>query len=106
MGEIFFRPAARRDLIAHYIYLAKNANEATANRFLKNAEESFNALTLHPRIGVKFILRHPELKGMRKWHVNEFNKFLIFYLTSTKGISIVRVLHAAQNWWDLLDIEG
>lgn len=103
MGKIFFRPAARHDLIAHYIYLAENANEATADHFLNNAETSCYALATHPNIGAPLVLRHSELHGLRKWHVNEFNKFLIFYLTSSKGISIVRVLHA-QNWWSLLGI--
>ncbi|MEK6746930.1 MAG: type II toxin-antitoxin system RelE/ParE family toxin [Pseudomonadota bacterium] len=105
MGKIFYRSAARHDLIAHYIYLAENANDVTADRFLKNAEESFNALVLQPKMGALLALRHPVLQGLRKWHVNEFNKFLIFYLPRRKGVSIVRVLHAAQNWWTLLDIE-
>ena len=41
---------------------------------------------------------------MRKWHVKEFEKFLIFYMPSRGGVSIVRVLHAAQDWWGLLGL--
>jgi toxin ParE1/3/4 len=41
---------------------------------------------------------------MRKWQVKGFEKFLIFYLPHSKGVSIVRVLHAAQDWWSLLGI--
>ena len=41
---------------------------------------------------------------MRKWPVNGFEKFLIFYLPSGNGVTIVRVLHAAQDWWGLLGI--
>lgn len=105
MERVFYRPAARRDLISHYIYLAGEASEATADRFLTNAEASFNALAIHPKMGAQLVLRHPELQGLRKWHVNDFDKFLIFYLPRRKGVSVVRVLHAAQNWWALLDIE-
>jgi len=43
---------------------------------------------------------------MRKWRVKGFESFLIFYMTRQDGISIVRVLHAAQDWWRLLDIES
>jgi hypothetical protein len=34
MGRVYLRPAARRDLIAHYCYLAENAGEVVprANR--------------------------------------------------------------------------
>lgn len=106
MERVFYRPAAKRDLIAHYIYFAENANEATADRFLNNAEASFHTLATHPKMGAPLVLRHPELQGLRKWHVNGFDKFLIFYFPRRKGVSIVRVLHAAQNWWALLDIEG
>jgi len=34
MATVYRRPSARRDLIAHYIYLAANAGDATADRFL------------------------------------------------------------------------
>ena len=50
------------------------------------------------------LLRAPRLAGLRKWRVDGFEKFLIFYLPRQGGISIVRVLHAAQDWWGLLGI--
>jgi len=37
--------------------------------------------------------------------VSEFDKYLIFYLPRPDGVSLVRVLHAAQDWWDLLGVE-
>jgi len=45
------------------------------------------------------------LAGVRKWRVKGFERFLIFYQTHLDAISIVRVLHTAQDWWRLLDIE-
>jgi hypothetical protein len=36
--------------------------------------------------------------------VKDFPKFLIFYLPHSRGITIVRVLHASQDWWALLDV--
>lgn len=48
MGGVFKRPAARRDLVAHYVYLAEHAGESVALRFLGQAEVSFAGLTEHP----------------------------------------------------------
>jgi len=55
-------------------------------------------------MGVPLTLRSPRLAGLRKWQVSGFEKILIFYLPSAGGVSIVRVLHAAQDWWSLLEI--
>ena len=42
---------------------------------------------------------------MRKWRVKDFDNHLIFYLPRPDGVSIVRVLHAASDWWSLLGID-
>lgn len=90
----------------HFVYLAENAGMDTAERFLINAEGSFNDLALRPRIGAPLVLKHPELAGIRKWRVKDFDEYLIFYLPRSDGISIVRVLHAARDWWSLLGIDA
>ena len=105
MATVYRRPAAHRDLIAHYIYLAENAGDATADRFLSNAEASFNDLAKQPKIGAPLTLRRSELAGLRKWQVRKFDNFLIFYVPHRGGVSIVRVLHAAQDWWTLLGMD-
>jgi toxin ParE1/3/4 len=99
---IFKRAAARRDLVEHYVYLAENATPEVAERFLERAEESFAQLLEQPLMGAPLTLRRAELAGVRKWHVREFESVLIFYLARPNGISIVRVLHAAQDWWRAL----
>ncbi len=102
---VYKRAAARRDLIAHFVYLAENAGITTADRFLANAEASFSDLAQHPEMGAPLTLNHPQLAGLRKWRITEFEKFLVFYFPRPNGVSIVRVLHAAQDWWGLLGIE-
>jgi toxin ParE1/3/4 len=104
MGLVYRRPAARRDLIIHYGYLIENAGLAVADRFLCNIEASFDDLAGQPMIGAPLTLRHPALTGMRKWRVKDFDNHLIFYLPNPDGVSIVRVLHAARDWWRLLHI--
>ena len=56
-------------------------------------------------IGTLLTLHDPALAGMRKWPVTDFKNHLIFYLPHHNGISVVRVLHAARDWWSLLGIK-
>lgn len=78
---------------------------ATADRFLARAEATFTELIEHPAIGAPLTLRRSELVGIRKWRVKDFEKFLIFYFPRPRGgVSVVRVLHAAQDWWGMLGL--
>lgn len=106
MARVRLRPAARRDLINHYVYLSGNAGAEIADRFLNAAESSFADLAAQPTMGASQRLRMSELGGMRKWRVKGFETVLIFYLVRSDGISIVRILHAAQDWWKLLETEN
>ncbi len=100
------REAARRDLIEHFVYLAENAGSDVAERFLTNAEVSFNDLAQLPRMGAPLTLTHPSLANIRKWRIKGFDNHLIFYEVRPDGISIVRILHAASDWWGLLGMNG
>lgn len=104
MRRVYRRAAARRDLVEHYVYLAEQAGEAVAERFLAQVEQTFLDLAENREIGSSLNSRHPQLAGLRKWRVKDFDAFLIFYLPRPDGVSIVRVLHAAQDWWSRLDI--
>ena len=105
MPKIYQRAAARRDLVEHFVYLAENADLETAERFLGQTEASFNVLAEQPLIGAPLSLYDPALAGMRKWPVRDFQNDLIFYLPHPNGLSVVRVLHAARDWWGLLGIK-
>jgi toxin ParE1/3/4 len=104
MAQVHKRATAKHDLIGHYVYLAENADMETAERFLLEADVSFTDLARNPKMGAALPLNRPELAGMRKWQIQGFERFLIFYLPHSDGVSIVRVLHAAQDWWSLLGI--
>jgi len=94
--------AARSDLVDHFVYLAEEASETVADRFLAKAEESFVVLAREPLIGAPLTLRDPQLAGMRKWRVKDFDRFLVFYMPRPSGVLIARVLHTSQDWWQLL----
>ena len=104
MGRIERSASARADLIGHFVYLAEQASEATANRFLDRADESFGFLGSQPEIGAPVPTQLPALSGVRKWRVKDFDRFLIFYVLIGGGIRVIRVLHAAQDWWSLFDM--
>ncbi|HMS83762.1 MAG TPA: type II toxin-antitoxin system RelE/ParE family toxin [Nitrospira sp.] len=106
MPTVHQHAAARRDLVEQFFYLAGEAGLETAERFLTNAEASFNDLARQPMIGAPVTLRHPDLAGIRKWRIKDFENHLIFYIPQPDGVTIVRVLHAARDWWSLLGLES
>ncbi|MEK7760850.1 MAG: type II toxin-antitoxin system RelE/ParE family toxin [Nitrospirota bacterium] len=106
MPTAYQRAAVRRDLVEQFVYLSEQAGLDTAERFLLNAEASFNDLARQPMIGAPLTLQHPNLAGIRKWHITDFDNHLIFYTPRPDGVSIVRVLHAARDWWSLLGMEN
>jgi len=100
----FKRAAARQDLIDHYVHLAGVAGDAVADRFLASAEQSFADLAAQPEMGAPLALRNPQLVGLRMWRVRDFEDVLIFDRPRPDGVSIVRVLHGAMDWWRLLGL--
>ncbi|MBY0505184.1 MAG: type II toxin-antitoxin system RelE/ParE family toxin [Bryobacteraceae bacterium] len=89
----------------HYVHLAEQAGEEVAERFLQQAEESFRDLASHPAMGAPLSSRAARFEGLRKWRVKQFENFLIFYLPRPDGVSIIRILHATRDWWDLLEVQ-
>ena len=106
MQRVYQRAVARRDLVEHFVYLAENASLGTAERFLAQAEASFDDLAGQPMMGAPLTLKRPELAGLRKWRVKDFDNFLIFYMPRPDGVSIVRVLYATRDWWGVLGMDA
>jgi toxin ParE1/3/4 len=57
-------------------------------------------------MGTALTLRRTELGAIRKWRVREFDNFLIFYEPRPDDVSIVRVLYATRDWWQLFGVDG
>ncbi len=104
MVRIYKRTAAKRDLIQHFVYLADHAGIEIAEQFLIEVESSIANLASFPEMGSPTPSGRQQLAGLRKCPVANFDKFLIFYAPHPHGISVVRVLHAAQDWWSLFEI--
>lgn len=77
-----------------------------AERFLLAVDAEFAALAATPGMGGAVEARHPRLADLRKWRVGGFPNILIFYQRRRNGISIIRVIHAARDWWALVGVES
>jgi toxin ParE1/3/4 len=51
----------------------------------------------NPEIGSVYPVKNPRLKGLRKWQVKDFRKYLIFYRVQETSVEILRVLQGNQD---------
>jgi|SRR5581483_5694347 len=100
MGRALVRPAAKRDLVLHFAYLAENSSLAVARRFLAAVRHSFAELARMPHIGAPNKLK--KFPRLRMWRVEGFEKYLIFYEPIEGKAEIMRVIHAAQDYHRIL----
>lgn len=92
--RIIRSPAARRDLKAIWKYIAKD-NPGAALTMVQRIDRDISFLARHPESGEL----QPQLgDGIRRLTVRNY---LVFYEV-TKAVRILRILHAAQKWEDLL----
>jgi toxin ParE1/3/4 len=89
-------PEAKRDLLGHVLYLAK-INPDLADRFIQASGVVFEKLAQMPMKGQRQEFKSPELAGVRRWFIPDFDKYLIFYRPIKGGIEILRVIHGMQD---------
>lgn len=99
MGRIVRRPAAKRDLIGIYQYVAEDAPQH-AGALLEKIDQKLHRLSDQPFIGVARLDSFPEIR------VFPVGNYLIIYqpLPHGDGIELIRIIHAMRDW-ELL-IEG
>jgi plasmid stabilization system protein ParE len=86
------------DLIAGRDFIAVD-NESAARDFLDAAFEAFDRLAQFPEMGSQARFKHRALKDVRYFVLAPpFNRWLIFYQPSGKGVEIKRVLYGNVNW--------
>ena len=83
-------PEAEEDLADIWAYIARDS-ERNADRFLRKLIETMSRLAAFPGMGPA---RDELAKGMRSFPVGNF---VIFYLKSSEGIQVIRVLHGARD---------
>lgn len=106
MARVLKREAARRDIVAQWVWYAENAGIEIADRFLQDADNTLNLLSTQPESGSSFFARKPELQGMRCFPVSDgFEKILLFYFPLQDGVDLVRVIHGSRDL-EQLWVEG
>jgi toxin ParE1/3/4 len=103
--KINIQPTARTDVDSYVLWLRAEADSDVARRFAVASITTFDTLGASPFIGSPVDLKIEPLTDLRKWKVKGFPKMLVFYRPIADGVSIIRVLHTAQDWWSLLDSE-
>ena len=96
------RPRARRDVIDAARYIGEQ-NLSAALQFAEAVRKTEEFLAQAPGIGAPKDFSRPELAGMRLHSVQNFRKYLIFYIPKERGIEVVRVLHGARDLSPLFD---
>lgn len=98
-GRFTIRARAARDLSRQVGWLREQAGAETAERFLAAAVASFDRIADAPGLGGSAESKLVELADARRWRIDGFANYLIFYQPrGTGGVTILRVLHAAQDW--------
>ena len=70
-------------------------NPDAADRFCDAVERALKLLTTHPQAGAKAGYRHAP--QVRKWILQPFRNYLLFYQESAEGVLVIRLLHGAQD---------
>jgi len=96
------RPAARRDFIIHYVYLAENGSLDLAQRFRQAVEAAYNELAEMPGMGAPAKVRRRKHARVRIWRIREFEEYLIAYKPRRGGVAIERIIHAKQDYRRIL----
>jgi toxin ParE1/3/4 len=96
MHTIIIALPARADINHNYDYLSK-INPDSALKFFDSTRQSFAEIARNPEIGRIYPINNPRLKGLRKWQVRDFRKYLIFYRVQETSIEILRVLQGSQD---------
>ncbi len=98
MARAVQRPAARRDFIIHYAYLADKAGLDTAKHFRQAVEATYAELASTPGMGTPRKIRRGKHVGVRIWRVRDFEEYLIAYRPYRGGVRIERLIHAKQDY--------
>jgi toxin ParE1/3/4 len=89
--KIFRSPEAQEDLLSIWLFGADEWSPEQADEHLRDIEDMCDRLRVHPELGRK---RDELIIGLYSIPINPH---VIFYLQSSKAITIVRVLHEALD---------
>ncbi len=91
MARVALAQSAQTDLLEAWLYIADESQPA-ADRVLDAIDKEAHTLLHQPLMG----RARPELAdGVRSWPTS--TPYILFYLADDEGITVLRVLHHAQD---------
>jgi len=90
--EVFFRPRARKDLIALYRYIAKRSGLRIAGGYIFRIEKLCLSLASLPERGTAISGRAPSLRTM-----GFERRATILFKVGNERVEILRILYGGQN---------
>ncbi|MBU6368186.1 MAG: type II toxin-antitoxin system RelE/ParE family toxin [Limnohabitans sp.] len=91
MPRVLFTESAHSDLLDAWLFIAQESLDA-ADRVIDAIHQDAITLSLQPLMGR---LRVELAKGVRSWPTS--TRYILFYLPSVSGITVLRVLHHARD---------
>jgi toxin ParE1/3/4 len=73
-----------------------------AGQFCNAVEDALTLLATHPQLGSKAGYR--QAPGVRKWVIQPFPNYLLFYEERADGVLVIRILHGARDLPSLIPI--
>jgi len=95
MGGFFLSSVAEADMLAVWEFIAQD-NLSAADRLIDRFTATFERIAQFPEAGERY--QHP--KG--EFRIAVVSPYLIFYRVVGEEVDIVRVLHGARRWEELL----
>lgn len=90
--KLILTPAAQRDLDGIWDYTAEVWSPAQAEKYLIGVQERFANICISPNISRERQEFDPPVR------IYPYRSHLIIYRATFETISILRVVHARQNW--------
>jgi len=96
--RVVYAPEAERDLIDRADYLAEEAGQRIADRFVEAVAHTLGLLAQMPNMGKAFRSRRSRPNQLRTIPASgAFGHSLIFYTCSESELRVERILHSAQD---------
>ena len=105
MNRIVIRPGAARDLVEIFRYLARTAGLRVADRFVGQAQATWELLVSQPRLGSRYDGDGILEADLRYYSIIKFRNYIAFYRPIEDRIEVIRVLHGARDIASLLRAE-
>ena len=90
MSHVFYQQVAKADLIDVWLFIAED-NMTAADTYIERLQHMCVLLAANPQMGVK---RPQVAEGISSFAVDDY---VIYYELQDKGITVLRVWHAARD---------